>query len=301
MNDRMMHDVPWHMLLMVGGVLLVFALVVAAVAFFFRRPAPHSLLVADLAAARGMPGPVETGGRDDAAQPAKAHDTVFILPDISHYTRFMAGNHFAFAHAQHIVFSLINAMIEAATRTVELSKLEGDAALFFTDADRHSPEVLGETVMSIFGAFFAQRNQLMRSNLCRCKACSHIASLDLKIFVHRGDAARFKFRGSVDHFGTDVIVLHRLMKNGVGSSRYVMITDAAAGCVDLPGLSRGAQREEEIDHVGSVRATVFELNDELVDELCASSDDRPPSYGSDVIGKLAENLRSVRSALGWTA
>lgn len=69
-------------------------------------------------------------GRQDIS----AQDTVFIMPDISHYTRFIAGGHFTDSCAQEIIFSLINAMISAGTKTVELSKLEGDAVLFYTDA-----------------------------------------------------------------------------------------------------------------------------------------------------------------------
>ena len=81
--------------------------------------------------------------------------------------------------------------------------------------------------------------------------------LDLKIFVHKGKAARFKFRGSVDHFGTDVIILHRLMKNGVNNHRYVMVTDAAAECIELALHNEPYQIEEEIEQVGSVRADIF--------------------------------------------
>lgn len=65
---------------------------------------------------------------------AEATGTIFLLPDISNYTFFMTSNRFSFGHAQHIIFSLVNAMIESATHKLELSKLEGDAALFFANA-----------------------------------------------------------------------------------------------------------------------------------------------------------------------
>ena len=219
------------------------------------------------------------------------------LTVISNYTRFMTGNHFAFGHAQHVIFSLINAMIDAATRTVSLSKLEGDAALFFVDAHRHSDTVIGEAVLDIFRAFFKERRRLAVSNICPCRACRHINDLDLKIFVHRGRAARFEFRGSVDHFGTDVIVLHRLMKNSVQGHRYVMVTESARDSIALPADLRSSQVDEDIEHVGRLGATVFEIDDTTVAEMMLGDQSPNASVIGGTAQKIAENLHSIRTAL----
>ena len=194
-------------------------------------------------------------------------DTIFIIPDISHYTRFIAGDHFSCSCKQEIIFSLINAIIEAGTKTVELSKLEGDAALFFANARSHSREEIGDTVMRIFHAFFKERNRLMAANFCSCRACRHIGDLDLKIFVHRGLATRFTFRGSVDHFGSDVVILYSLMKNSVMSDRYVMVTDAAAECIRLPSAFEIQQVQEQLNYIGIVRASVFHIDVDTVDKM----------------------------------
>ena len=96
----------------------------------------------------------------------------------------------------------------------------------------------------MFDAFFEEKQQILESGICSCDACKHIDDLDLKVFVHRGEAARFSFRGSIDHFGTDVIILYRLMKNNVEGDRYVMVTDAARDSVSLNGnFSRHAIEE----------------------------------------------------------
>ena len=124
---------------------------------------------------------------------------------------------------------------------------------------RHSDHVIGEAVMDIFRAFYQERKRLAEANICPCRACRHINQLDVKIFVHRGQAARFEFRGTVDHFGTDVIVLHRIMKNGVGGHRYVMVTEAAATCISLPGAHDQFSVQEHVEHIGNVRASVFRI------------------------------------------
>ncbi|MFK5980380.1 MAG: DUF2652 domain-containing protein [Rhizobiaceae bacterium] len=189
---------------------------------------------------------------------SEPRDTIFILPDISHYTRFMAGNHFSDHAAQFIIFSLINAMIKAATKVFELSKVEGDAVLFFVDAEKHSKQVIGSTLVEIFSAFDAERKHLMASNLCPCKACKHINELDIKVFVHRGKTTRFKFRGSIDHFGQDIIVLYRMMKNSISSNRYALITEAAADSIELPEKMHTEDIRIHVDDIGNINTTKFE-------------------------------------------
>ncbi len=267
---------------------------VAAMLFFSRRSSTDRLLVSDIAARN--PGflhqPSMTAEELAAFDDPSAQDTIFILPDISHYTQFMTGNRFAFGHARYVVFSLLNAMIDTATKKVQLSKLEGDAALFFVDSKRLGNSELGQIVIDIFGAFFRERQRLIKSNICRCSACSQIENLDLKIFVHRGRASRFEFRGSIDHFGTDVIILHRMMKNSVRDHRYVMITNAAASCIELPGEFETFTLEEEHDHIGKFSAKVHKINDAMAMSL-GHSDNSNSSWLNDLASKLQQNLKTA--------
>ncbi len=296
MNQQMMQGMPLHMIWMWGLFAAVILLVLLMLAFFFRRANRKSLLIADVA--RTAP---QSFGRhlegDEHSTPApqdvQTHDTIFILPDISHYTRFMTGNEFSFAHGQHIIFSLINAMIERATRTVELSKLEGDAALFYVDAGRYAPERIGETLIDIFRAFFTEQERLLQSNLCPCRACKGIADLDLKIFVHRGEATRFEFKGSIDHFGTDVIILHRMLKNNITGDRYAMVTEAARDAISMPGLRNGSEVEEQIEHLGTVRAQVFAIDEATKVGFIEKPQVNETSAASDTLSKLAVNVGSI--------
>ncbi len=276
------------------ALLAVLLTVLAAVLFFTRRVPSNQLLISQLAERqpkhmRAVFGSSET---TSANEDLDLRDTVFILPDISNYTRFMTGNRFAFGHAQHVIFCLINAMIEAACKTVELSKLEGDAALFFVDANKLTQDQLGRTVLDIFAAFFQERARLITSNVCPCSACNQISDLDLKIFMHRGQATRFEFRGAIDHFGTDVIVLHRLMKNSVRGHRYVMITDAAASCIKLPDDFDMFEITEQHEHIGKTHAEIFEISDAAVDVFTKQKPTRLSKI-EDLKNKLQQNWRSM--------
>ena len=294
MPDNMMQGASNHMPMMWAVLLAVVVLVAAITMFFMRRAPGQQLLIADIASNQPALWRKFSGAtsRSGAADTVTAHDTIFILPDISNYTTFMTGNRFAFGHAQYVVFSLINAMIGAACRTVELSKLEGDAALFFVDSKKLTNMEVGQTVMDIFAAFFRERARLIESNVCPCSACSQIENLDLKIFVHRGRASRFEFRGSIDHFGTDVIILHRMMKNSVRGHRYVMVTGAATDCIDLPGEFETFKLTEEHDHIGKVSAKIYQVSDTMA-ETFSQLDQSRPSWVSDLASKLQQNFMTA--------
>ena len=45
------------------------------------------------------------------------------------------------------------------------------------------------------------------------------------------------------------------MKNGVDGHRYVMITDAAESCIELPGAFNKSCIEEDVQHVGKIGYT----------------------------------------------
>ncbi len=292
----MMQDGPHYMMWI--PVLILLLLAVTATIFFLRPSRPSSVRIEDLARLV-PPGAIvpSSNGAPPAAPDIKKHDTIFVLPDISHYTRFMTGNEFAFAHAQYIIFSLINAMIESASGKLELSKLEGDAALFFVDADKHSPEVLGDAVMAIFRAFFTEQDRLKRSNLCPCQACKSIEDLDLKIFVHRGQAARFEFKGAIDHFGTDVIILHRMMKNNASGSRYIMVTQAAQDAVVLPPLEAPYVVFQDVEQVGTIQADIHGLSNSQKEDLIEAAEVDVRTGFMGITSKLASNLRALLAAI----
>lgn len=296
MHDHLAHG---HMWLGIGVIVFLVALLMLLALFYIRPASGRAAPVARLRTARpsllARDRSIEARADHEAME---MRDTIFVLPDISHYTRFMTGSEFSFAHAQHIIFSLINSMIVAASRTAELSKLEGDAALFFVDADRHSADRIGTCVLDIFAAFYAEQTRLIETNMCACRACKTIGDLDLKIFVHRGQASRFEFRGSTDHFGVDMIVLHRLMKNGVDTDRYIMVTEAARSHVAFPAELPSVQIEEDLRGYGKIAATVFTLDDAFAALLTKQAPSvAATSRWTETCLKARANLASLRRVL----
>ena len=55
---------------------------------------------------------------------------------------------------------------------------------------------------------------------CRCNACRNINALDLKFFVHYGEFGIQRLDAHEELIGTDVNLIHRLLKNTVNQMVY---------------------------------------------------------------------------------
>ncbi len=81
--------------------------------------------------------------------------------------------------------------------------------------------------------YFEFSNRLVnmaRATTCRCDACAAIGSLGLKFVAHYGSYVIEREAGREDLAGPDVILIHRLLKNGIsdgdGPQAYAFFTEA---------------------------------------------------------------------------
>ena len=154
-----------------------------------------------------------------------------------------------------------------------------------------SAESVARAVHDIVDAFYRERAALAASNACPCGACDAIAQLELKVVVHRGDVLRYRLGGMQDLSGLAVIETHRLLKNSLGRSRYVLVTEAAGTvALDWPTLDHG--HVERYEDVGDMRATVYLPPDPGHGAQTRGAAER----ARDLAGKLARNARSVPPA-----
>jgi hypothetical protein len=77
-----------------------------------------------------------------------------------------------------------------------------------------------------------------------------MVSLRLKLIGHYGVAVRSQMAGFDELSGVDVILLHRLLKNEVPSSEYILLTDAAFAFLQPPGGF--THHTERYDDVGEI-------------------------------------------------
>ena len=202
-----------------------------------------------------------------------AGDRYLLLADISGYTAFMAGierdHGVDFSAGIPVGFAvlgeLLGVVIEGVQPEFEVAKLEGDAVFAVAPAatlDGQGEGVLGQLQL-VYDAFRVRRDKQAQSATDHvCSACPVIATLDLKVIVHRGQAVRQVVGAQTEILGPAVNVAHRLLKNGIreqlGYGPYVFLTDAAANGLSLAGA--GVEHHEDYADVGTISGRVVQLD-----------------------------------------
>jgi class 3 adenylate cyclase len=160
-------------------------------------------------------------------------DFLFVLCDISGYTRFMTQHREALYHAYVIVSELMQAILRQSKTPLRVMKLEGDAVFLYAPQEG-VPEERQRTVRAAvqrvdgaFTAFAAKRQELIESNICPCEACESVDRLRLKVILHAGPAVLHRIGRHLELAGADVILAHRLLKNSVAADEYLLLTEAA--------------------------------------------------------------------------
>ena len=189
-----------------------------------------------------------------------AEDGVLVLADISGFTEFVTATELE--HGPPIIATLLEEVMRELSPPLEIQEVEGDA-VFALGPDRALvPRAqLLDALHHAFGAFRARQRELQADDSCSCKACANVSALDLKIVAHHGRFLRQRVGGRGQVAGADVILAHRLLKNGVRAKRaYLLLTEAAVQWLgldeDAPDLARHVERYE---HLGDVRCFVRDL------------------------------------------
>jgi uncharacterized protein YndB with AHSA1/START domain len=188
--------------------------------------------------------------------------TCFLIADISGYTTYLAG--VELDHAQDIVADLVTTVVTALRPTFRLAKLEGDAAFMYAPAEKIDGSILLDAIERCYFGFRRRRRDVRQATACECNACVRIPDLNLKFVVHTGLVRHQKMAGLDELIGSDVIVVHRLLKNHVveelGLTAYALLTQA---CVDATGVDPAAlgmtASTEAYEGVGPVVSWVHDL------------------------------------------
>ena len=176
--------------------------------------------------------------------------SLLFIPDISGFTKFVSSTEVE--HGRHIIAELLELIIESNHLDLTVSELEGDAVFFYRDGPLPSFDEIVDQARTMFEAFHRHLRSYEVHRICPCGACSSAQDLTLKIVVHAGPIERLSVRGFEKPFGTDVIVAHRLLKNDLADSEYLLVTDAALEATE-------AVRDPEWAYVSAGTAVVDDV------------------------------------------
>ena len=177
-------------------------------------------------------------------------ETLFFIPDISGFTRFV--NETEIAHSQHIIRELLEALVDANAIGLEVSEFEGDAVLFFRPGAPPPLAELVEQARRMFVGFHTQLKRFEYAHVCQCGACAGAYRLGLKFVAHAGACGTMPVKDHVKLIGRDVIVAHRLLKNSVPEREYLLLTRSTLerlAAADAADFADGADAYEELGEI----------------------------------------------------
>ena len=169
------------------------------------------------------------------------------------------------AHANDILSDLLQTIVQRFGTLLTISKLEGDA-VFAYGADTNLPhgDLLLDLLESTYVAFRDRQMGIKRQTTCECNACRRIPDLDLKLLIHYGEYLRQDVGGIPELLGSDVNLVHRLLKNHVseatGWRAYMLFTanSLAHLGIDLP---QAHAQIETYEHLGDVQTYSLDLRE----------------------------------------
>jgi hypothetical protein len=184
-----------------------------------------------------------------------------VLADISGFTEFVTATEIE--HGPPIVAELLETVIGRISPPLEVQEVEGDAVFALgPDTAVGSRRSLLDVLEGAFAAFRRRREELARDESCRCAACRSVGSLDLKIVLHHGQFLRQEVGGRSQVAGADVILTHRLLKNGVPGRAYLLLTERALRWAEVdPALAGLHAHTERYEHLGDVLCFVKPLGE----------------------------------------
>ncbi len=182
-----------------------------------------------------------------------AERAIIFIPDISGFTEFTSATEID--HAAHIITELLELLVESNETGFTLAEIEGDALLFYRTGEPLDRARLVAQCLTMFSRFHQRLMVIERDTVCQCGACQSAGKLTLKFIVHFGYLKEIKVARFVKATGVDMIVAHRLLKNDVDSTEYILMTQAccaASGPGEAHSNLRWSNSKNAYDSIGTV-------------------------------------------------
>jgi uncharacterized protein YndB with AHSA1/START domain len=194
---------------------------------------------------------------------SKTHEGYLLIADITGYTRYLSESELE--HAQETLKALLELLVENTRSPLVISRLAGDAVISYgLREDFFQGQTFIEKIEDTYVTFRKTLERLVLNNTCRCNACANISSLDLKFFIHYGTFGIQRISDHVELIGSDINLLHRLLKNSVteetGFRAYALYTAPAIRQLDAEDLAETMTRHNEFyEHLGEVEDFVQDM------------------------------------------
>ena len=209
----------------------------------------------------------------------------------------MKAHRTSLVHAQDVVARLLEAVIDAAPR-LTLLEIEGDAAFFYTwvasGQDASFAQLAANQILAMHRAFNVCQRAIATLNTCPCQGCRQAEQLRVKFVAHLGEVAIQRVKRVSKLAGLDVILVHRMLKNTVPLSEYILLSEPLFSVSDEHMRTHSRPLAQEFEGLGPVQTYFVDMKDVATD--------LPPKPQITRLGQLRENwgvaLRSLPYLLG---
>lgn len=211
------------------------------------------------------------------------HRGSILIADITGYTAYLSGSELE--HAQGTLADLLELLVEHTRSPFVVAQLEGDAVMSYAlQAGFVSGQTFLESIEQTYVAFRRAIDLMVLNNTCRCDACANVKSLDLKFFIHVGAFVLQRIGGINQLLGTDINLIHRLLKNSVtvetGIRAYVLCTEAAIEALGLDTtIQEMVEHQESVPDFGQVTVWIRDMHPVYE----ARRDDELATYSPDEV------------------
>ena len=151
------------------------------------------------------------------------NQALIFIPDISGFTKFITKCNID--HSNQIISNLINVILNSNLLELKVSEIEGDAVLFYSKGTPLTKEEIIQQSKRMFIDFHTNLKAMERNFFCNCGSCSTASDLTIKFVAHYGACKEVPIHNSTKLIGSDVILAHKLLKNNVPESEYILLSE----------------------------------------------------------------------------
>ncbi len=178
------------------------------------------------------------------------------IPDITGFTRFMAENNIEFS--RKIIPALLRNIVDSNKLKLTVGEIEGDAVVFYRFGTLPSLKELVDQCKIFYFNFNKELKLLMDNYADDFHKNASSNRLSLKVIVHAAEMTSTLIGGIPKLIGRDVVIVHKLLKNSIQESEYILLTEKLlahypeteiAGSFDWDSLKQG---KDEYDYIGSI-------------------------------------------------
>jgi hypothetical protein len=157
------------------------------------------------------------------------------IPDISGFSKYV--NETEINHSQHIISELLGLIIRSNNLELSVVEIEGDAIFFYKEEVPEIDDILLQSE-KMFLDFHHHLRKYDVLRICQCGACRSATNLSLKFIAHSGTMSFIDVGDFHKPFGKEVVTAHRLLKNSIPGSEYLLITESLSNFKGLPSKKK---------------------------------------------------------------